>query len=91
MGGSYIKRPWITCIPVIHLERSSVSDINPPMIMDTMMPTSLIMLETTISFGVRASANVLKISNAVHSIEMAAKPIVMDSHLMCPSAHTCSH
>lgn len=65
-----------------------MSDINPPMIMDTMMPASLTRLDMTISFGVRASANVLKISNAVNSIEMAAKPIVMDSHLIWPSAYT---
>lgn len=72
----------MTCVPVVHDERS-VSDINPPIIMDTMIPTSLMRLETTISFGVRASANVLKISNAVHSIEIAATPILMDSHLIC--------
>lgn len=76
----------MTCVPVTHLERS-VSDINPPMIMDTMIPVSLIRLETTISFGVRASAKVLKISKAVHNIETAAKPIVMDSQLVSPSAH----
>lgn len=68
-----------------------MSDINPPMIMDTMIPVSLTRLETTISFGVRASANVLKISNVVNSIEMAAKPIVMDSHLFWPSAYTYSY
>lgn len=77
----------MTCVPVVHEERS-VSDINPPIIMDTILPTSLMRLETTISFGVRASANVLKISNAVHNIEIAATPMLMDSHLMWSSAQT---
>ena len=86
LGFSYIKRPWMTCVPVVHVE-SSESDINPPIIMDTIIPTSLTRLEMTISFGVKASTNVLKISKAVHNTEVAATPMVMDSHLIWPSAH----
>jgi hypothetical protein len=65
----------------------SVSDINPPMIMDTIIPASLMRFEMAISFGVRASENVLKISNAVQNIEIAATPMFTDSHLALSSAH----
>lgn len=89
LGGSHSNRPCMTCVAVVQVER--VSDINPPIIMDTIIPTSFTRLEMTISFGVKASANVLNISKAVHSIEIAAKPIVIDSHLISSSAHLYSH
>lgn len=58
---SYIERPWATCVPMDHFH-IVVPDMTLVIMMESMVPVILIMLEIIMSLGVSASATVLKTS-----------------------------